>query len=380
MPAKSPNLLLPLVLFALLVLVSCAPKAPPTAPVAPTPAVPATPGVPTITPEEAAWAKVVAEAKKEGRVTPYTFSLTGDIGRAVARAFEDRYGIKVELVTGVGAVLLERIKGEAAAAKYIADTYDTAVTFVAVAKGDGLTQPVADLPILRQKDVWTRHPQLDPEGHIQASGVGALTPYVNNNLVKPGEEPKSLLEMLEPKWKGKIATAAPAADPLLVWFLLMGKRHNFLDEDYFRKLARQDLKIAGTVRDADALAIRGEASVRLPGANTVINTAIKQGAPVRPAVMEEGTILIASRPLALLKNAPHPNAAKVFINWMLSQEGQRVYHGAGGTPSVRKDVPDFSPPQGQFTPKKALVSDMELELEVGRVQRAKVLDKLLGLE
>lgn len=368
-----------------LIVAACAPKSSSSEPPMPTPATVALPApakatTPAPTSEEANWAKVVAEARKEGRVTLYTFTFTGDTGRVVAAAFESRYGIKVEMVTGVGAMLLERIRSEGAARKFVADTYDTDVAFVLTAKREGLTEPAGLLPMLQARESWNFFPNVDKEGHLNALGITWITPFVNTALVKAGEEPKSFQDVLAPKWKGKIVTGMPATDPLLPRLYAISKRDKVLDDNYFRQLGKQDMKVAATVRDADGVLMRGEASLRMLGAASIYNPFIQQGAHVKPVMMEEGAILIPSRPIALVKNGPHPNAARVLINWLLSPEGQLAFHKTGGTTSHRKDVPDFSPEGGKITPKKAWVSDLDVDNEVGRLQREKVLEKLLGLE
>ncbi|MBF8304759.1 MAG: hypothetical protein HW399_1134 [Dehalococcoidia bacterium] len=105
---------------------------------------------------------MVAEAKKEGKVTLYTWAFVGDIGQEVFRAFEANSGIKVEAITGVGSMLVERIKSEQAAKGNIADTLDTSIAIVGTAMNMGLLDSLADLPILQQKDVWAYNPKFEP--------------------------------------------------------------------------------------------------------------------------------------------------------------------------------------------------------------------------
>lgn len=373
--------LLLFVALALVALVACTPAVtPPPAPVAPPPASTAAAPAPAsnLTPPTSQddWAKVMAEAKKEGRVTPYTFFMVGDAGKTVADAFEKKYGIKVEYVTGVGSVLMERIRTEAAAGKYVADTVDTAISIVASIKNAGLTQPWGALPALAEKGVWLADPVADPERHIVTGGVGIMTTFVNTQLVKPAEEPKSYKELLAPQWKGKMVVASPVTAPNLMYLLVTG----VYDEAYLRSLAQQSLKAGPTIRDAETILVRGEAALMVPEADSVMSTFVAQGASVKPLDMAEGVTGFTSLSLALVKNAPHPNAARLFVNWLLSAEGQQVYFKAKATSPIRKDVPDFRPVAARLNYRKVMWLDLAGALEMGRLQNERIVAKWLGLQ
>ena len=360
-------------------LISCAPKAAPPPTPTSTPAKATTVTSPAQAPASSAWDKIVAEAKNEGKVTMYTFSLTGDIGQAIAQAFEAKYGIKIEYITGVGATLIERVKSEQAGKRFIADTLDTSTTLMAIAKTDGITEPAGNLPTLLQQNVWLAHPRLDEQGHLIAFDTLYQTPYVNTTLVKSGDEPKSYLELLEPKWKGKMVTADPNTVPYLPRLYSVLVSRKILDEDFFRKLIKQDPKMAPSVRDDANILIRGEASLSVTAATTILNPFIAQGAPVKPIDVKEGAVLAMSPSIALVKNAPHPNAARLLIDWLVTAEGQTTYQKARSNLSVRTDVQDFTPAGGRFKPSKIVASTIADEVEAARIQRERVVTKLMGL-
>lgn len=362
----------------LLVLIACAPKtspppapAPVSSPVAPSATKAATP-----TAEQAAWEKVIAEARKEGRVTPYTFFMIGDAGAAVANAFEKKYGIKVEFVTGVGAVLMERIRAEAAAGKNIADTVDSAISIVATMKSLGLTQSWGQLPATTDANVWRNNPIADPERHLLSAGIGVMTTFVNTQLVKSSEEPKSYNDLLSPLWKGKITVASPVTAPNIMFLLVTG----VYGEAFLKKLAQQDLKVGPTIRDAENMLVRGEAAIMVPEADATMAAFLSQGAPVKPIDMAEGATSYSSLTIAMTKQAPHPNAARLFGNWLLSSEGQEVYFKAKGALAIRKDVPDFRPPAARITYKKLVSLDFPGALEMARLQNERIVAKWLGLQ
>ncbi|MBI4288894.1 MAG: extracellular solute-binding protein [Chloroflexi bacterium] len=368
------------VVFGLALLVSaCAPKPVP----APSPSPATPPPTPrpqaTAAPASSEWDKIVEAARKEGKVTMYTFSLTGDIGQAVAAAFESRYGVKVEFITGVGATLIERIKTEQAGKRFIADTLDTSTTLMAIALRDGITEPAGNLPTLAQKDVWLAHPRLDDQGHLIAFDTLYQIPYVNTTLVKAGDEPKSYRELLEPKWKGKMVTSDPNTIPYLPRLYAVMVSRKLLDDDFFKGIAKQDPKMAPTVRDDANMLIRGEAALSVTAGTTILNPFVAQGVPVKPIDVKEGAVLAMSPSIALVKNAPHPNAARLMMDWLVTAEGQTAYQKARSNLSVRTDVPDFTPAAGRIKPSKIVVSTIADELEAARLQREKVVTKLMGL-
>ena len=373
--------ILPVILGTVMLVASCAPKATPQPAATPTsPQAKAkiiTSSVPA--PASSAWDKIVAEAKNEGKVTMYTFALTGDIGQVIARSFEAKYGIKVEFITGIGAQLIERIKTEQAGKRFIADTLDTSTTLMAIAKTDGITEPAGNLPTLLQQNVWLAHPRLDEQGHLIAFDTLYQIPYVNTTLVKPGDEPKSYLELLEPKWKGKMVTADPNTVPYLPRLYSVMVSRKILDDTFFSKIARQEPKLAPTVRDDANTLIRGEASLSITAGTTILNPFISQGVPVKPVDVKEGAILAMSPSIALVKNAPHPNAARLLIDWLVTAEGQITYQKARSNISVRTDVQDFTPAGGRFKPGKIVASTIADEMEAARIQRERVVTKLMGL-
>lgn len=373
-----------IVLSALLAaLVGCAPKSVP----APQPQVTAkTPESPSSLSKapgggstDAAWAKIVDAAKAEGKLTSYTFNLAGDPGKAIVKAFEDKYGIKVELLTGPGSVLIERIKSEKAAGKNAADIFDSAASLLGAAKNQGLTASVADLPALAQKDVWFVNPVVDSGANVISVSPSVVTPYVNTRLVKPEEEPKSYKDLLLPKWKGKIAIGTPSIVQIFN-YVYMARAGLGLDEDFWRELGKQDLQIAPGLRETDALVVKGEAAIEFPGTTSTLAPLVLQGAPIKAIAMREGVVVSQGPAFTVLKDAPHPNAARLFVNWLLTPEGQDVMSKSRGVESIRKDVPSSTPPAAKVSLEKIVTLSGNQQLDTDRVMREGVLAKLMGLK
>ena len=326
------------------------------------------------------WEKIVAEAKKEGQITLYSFGFTGDIGSAVAQGFRKAYDIKVDLVTGIGTVLMERIRTENRAGKFIADTYDTSAVFVAQAKADGLTVNAGDLPELNE-NVWQVHPRMDKEGHIYGTTIAFTTLFFNTSLVKAGEEPKSYKDLLDPRWKGKMVFPDPRTTPNAIRVYVAYKKYGVLDDAYWSQLGKQDLRVAPTIWDLDIILARGESTVEVSGVDSTVNPFIKGGAPVKPINVAEGIVVSTGAPaIAIVKNGPHPNATRLFLNWFFSLEGQKAYHETRSSTSPRKDLPNFAPAAGLLPMDKIWLVDMDMEVETARVQREGIFAKLTGIE
>jgi len=379
------TLLVSVLLSALIgLIVACAPARPVGTPIPPTPPVataPLTPPKPaqTLSSEDIAWQIIVEAAKKEGKVSLYSFSMTGDIGSEIKKAFEEAYGIKVEITTGVGAILMERIKSERAAKKPIADTYDTAPGFVITAKKSGLTQPSENLPVLADKNIWRMAPH-DGERNVWGIYASQRPPQINTALVKPGDEPKSYAEMITPKWSGKIVIAPPLSDPSVIYLYVAGKKYGFLNDDYFRQLGKQNLKIVPAVRDVVSALARSEASLTPAYSASVAAALIAEGAPVRSIDAAEGVTVGWGTAIAIAKDGPHPNAANVFLNWLFSKQGQEVYGKGVKTLPIRNDLPFYGPAAAYVEAKKTLSLELADLEEVSRLQTGQVVDKLLGLE
>lgn len=369
-----------LLLLALSLVAGCAPRTPQPAPAPPPTPAPTQALAPRTAPqpEETAWAKIEAAAKREGKVTAYTFGMTGDVGTSVDRAFRQKFGIQVETVSGVGTVLIERIKSEHAAKKYVADTLDTSASILAQAREAGLIQTLADLPVLQQKGVWRVQPSTDPEVSFIGMSYQLMAPFINTTLVKPGEEPQSYLDLLEPRWKGRVTVASTDTTPNLVYIYAFRQKLG-LNDDYFVRLGKQDLRQVANVRELYRSVVTGDAALILSGGSGSMSPFIKEGAPARVLDMKEGIIGILSPALSIVKDGPHPNAARLFANWLLSPEGQTAFNQARSSIPLRQEVPDFTPRGAGLSPGKVFVMDQAGEKEVARVMQSGELAKLVGL-
>ena len=348
---KWPFILLTIIFVFVSVIGCCAPKtAPASAPaaVAPTNPAPAQSSVlaaKAVSAEDVAWNKVVEAAKKEGKVTAYSYNWVGDIGMEVKKTFESRYGISLDIITGRGAEFIERLKTERRLNQRAGDFTEGSPGHITSMKADGLVISVTtELPALREKDVWWVDPAyLDPVDRVNLTLTQQVdSPTINTNLVKPGEEPQSWKDLLDPKWKGKMSLRDPKLSALIIAMFVGLLDKKIWDENYMKALHKQELKyIISTIDEARMLS-QGEIYMSALGSGNGMTRFAAQGAPIRVVTMKEGEI-VSGISMAVIANAPHPNAAKVLINWVLSQEGQSVVGKGLSALPVRKDVPDFRP-------------------------------------
>ncbi|MBF8264452.1 MAG: Ferric transporter ATP-binding subunit, partial [Dehalococcoidia bacterium] len=131
---------------------ACTPQAQPTSPPAPASKAATPVSVPTSNPslptaQDAAWQKVVEAAQKEGKLVLYSFSFTGDMGVQLAAAFKQKYGISLDIVTGPGAQMIERIKVEQRTKQIMADIMEGSNINASLAQQDGLSENYGELPV-----------------------------------------------------------------------------------------------------------------------------------------------------------------------------------------------------------------------------------------
>lgn len=376
------------VLVAGLLLAACAPTAPPApqpAATQPAPAPTARPAAaPQAAPVDAAWEEVVKAAQKEGRLIIYDYGLFGgDWGRAVTVAFKNRYGIPVDLlITGGSSVTLEKLKVEKRMGVAVADmaTAGSVSSRAMIELGVMKKDVHRDLPALKDKSVFIMDPVYSPGGEAISVNYTRLGQGVNSNLVKPGEI-QSQYDLLNPKWKGKIAMRDPrlgsGGEPLSVTTFLQTKA---LDENFFLRLAEQKPALLGVgYFEVAQMVARGEYAVYwAAGIDNYLSPLIKDGAPISVTPMKEGTIGQSST-VMILEAASHPNAAKLFVNWILTPEGQKIFHEARGAPPFRKDLPDFSPASvAALKFDKIIPFTWELADQVNADVKAGLMEKLFG--
>jgi len=307
------------------------------------------------------WEKTVVAGEKEGLVSIYIFDagpLTEETVQAFARAYPK---IKVNQLRGRGNDLGPRIVAERRAGKYLVDIFaggkGTAFATLYVGKVLGPIKPLLVLPEVLDETKWWRgeHKYVDPENkyvYAYIGNAGRVDINYNANAVNPREF-SSYWDLIQPRWKGKIVAADPRMrgmdNPVLFFYY-----HAKLGPEFIRKLyGESDVTIARDYRQPVDWLAAGKFSLCIPCVSDEMDRAMQQGLPVGqiPRLKEGGTLSSSGGTLSLLQNAPHPNAAKVFVNWLLSREGQmQVQKGRKGrtrtgSNSLRVDIPKNDVPE-----------------------------------
>lgn len=305
---------------------------------------------------QAEWERTVAAAKKEGKLSLYLYQGDGEL-ESVAQAFQKKYPeVAVTTVTGRGNLLGPRILTERRAKKYLADVYiggpTTPYTVFYPAK---ILEPIRNaliLPEVVDESKWWegRHHFIDPENKYIFVFVGSTaTGYVsyNSKLVNPREF-NSYWDLIQPKWKGKILSKDPKVSGSQRIAVRMLYYTAGLGPEYLRRLySEMDVVLSQDIRQSTDWLANGKFALCFFCSD--IRKARQQGLPVdefMTARWKEAPAISAGSAgsLVLLNQAPNPNAAKLFINWLLSREGQMAYQKAANTPinteeSMRVDIP-----------------------------------------
>ncbi len=338
------------------------------------------PNLPSPIAEDAAWAKVVAAARKEGKVNAYSYSWLGDTGLAISRAFKEKYGISVEITTGRGAEFAERFKTEKRMGQQVADITEGGTVAINAMKPEGVLTSVADdLPVLKEKGVWLVDPTaMDTQDKANLTWrLLVYNPYINTKLVKTEEVPQSWRDLLLPRWKGKMSFGEPNVGATVYSVMVVLMDNKVWDEDYIRALYRQELHFVVSPADELLKLARGENDIIVVVADSEASRFALEGAPIRAIDMKDGVVLSTAAVAAIAKG-PNPNAARVFLNWIFSREGQTLAGERMGSKMVRKDVPDIRPQAVQTSMNNPFVLSVDNMGKASQLFRDKWFNKLVG--
>ena len=292
-------------------------------------------------------AAVIEAAKKEGEVVWYSTQIINQLVRPVTAAFEKKYpGIKVRATRANASEVAVKILNESHAGKVQADVFDGTSTVVPLEKEGYVLQ--------WQPDAAKAYPSIyrDPKGYWVASNLYINTPGFNTALVPKGTEPRTYDDLLDPKWRGKIAWGALPSTSAAEGFIgtVLAERGEEAGMAYLRAFAKQKVaNIAASAREVLDQVIAGEYAIALQIFNHHAVISAKKGAPVDWIKMEPATGSLSV--VSIHKNAQHPNAAKLLVDFIVSREGQEVFRAADyitADPAVPASDPQLKPDEGHF--------------------------------
>lgn len=295
---------------------------------------------------EQEWQKILDAAKKEGKVVVMG-SPDPVMRNEVIPKFTARYGIPVEFVAGRSSQIVARLRNERGSGIYSMDVFlsgpDTTANTLYGEKLIDPVKPLLVLPEVVDGSKWKRGKVwfADPEENfvVRAFSSTASLLFINTDHVKTGEL-KSVKDLLNPKYRGKISAEDPTSTG--AGANLAAQFYNQLGEDFVRKLYI-DQKVVRT-RDrrqmTDWLA-RGTHPLCLNCREDDVRPLVKDGFKVLEIFeLADFPGIINGSPwmLTVANKAPNPKAAQVFVNWMLSKEGLEIYGRGYGSATLRTDI------------------------------------------
>jgi iron(III) transport system substrate-binding protein len=293
--------------------------------------------------EQGEWDKRLGLAKKEGRVV-VSITTSAELRVAIEKHFEKRFGIDVEPVVGRAPNVIRRMVEESkGGVRYVDVHVGGSESIITGLLPEGILEAVEPLMLLPEvkdtKQWWGGHVWADNAKKFVYSSLAHQSEslWYNPQVVRP-EEVRSYDDLLDEKWQNKIGLLDPRTpgSGASIWSYI----REIKGEEYLKRLVAQKLLINRDQRLLAENLARGKISFVMGLGYYSYAPFLKAGLPVHPlSTLKEGTYISGgSGHLVALKNPPHPNAAKIFINWFLSREGQDVYSRALGQGTRRLDV------------------------------------------
>ena len=289
--------------------------------------------------------ELIAKAKQEGKVVYYTDLIVDQIVRPLVAGFEAKYGVKVEYARADSQANLLKLMNEQKAGNVQADVF---------AMTSGLK------PLLEANAVMKTNLEgakalpadfKDPNGYWVAANYYVMTPAVNTELVPEKDRPKTYDDLLDKKWIDKIVWKPndTSGAPGFIGHVLraMGEEKGMA---YLTKLRDQRIKsVNASARAVLDQVIAGEYPIVLQIFNHHSALSAKKGAPSQWLKLEP--VMVQTELHAIMSAAPHPNAAKLFLEYLISKEGQTIFQKADYFPTrsdVPASMPELAPSTGGF--------------------------------
>ena len=271
---------------------------------------------------------LIEAAKKDGKVIYYT-SIDLPLAEKIAKSFEAKFpGVAVRVERTGAERVFQRIGQEYSSRIYAVDAVNSSdASHLIVWKREGLLAPFVPEDVAKHYPVEHK----DPDGMFASFRVGLSVIGYNTNLVKKEDAPKSFADLLDPKWMGKMVKAHPGYSGTIMTATYEMSRD--LGWEYFERLAQQKVMQVQSSADPPKKLALGERAVMADGNEYNMFQIKESGGPVEIVYPVEGCPLIVG-PNAVFKNAPNPNAARLFQAYCFSPECQQLIIDVGGLRSM----------------------------------------------
>ncbi|MGZ5100383.1 MAG: ABC transporter substrate-binding protein [Usitatibacter sp.] len=276
-------------------------------------------------------AAMVAAAEKEGKVVWYA-SVDVKVAEELAQVFRAEYpNIQLDVERSGSERVFQRINQEYQAGIKNVDVVNSSdASHFIFWKQQKWLAPHTPPDVKRFAAQYK-----DPEGYYFAWRSTLSVMGYNTNLVKESEAPKGYVDLLDPKWKGKLAKSHPSySGTSLTGTYALSK---VLGWDYFEKLSKQGVQQLQSTTATPKSIASGERAVMVDGNEYNMFIEIDKKSPVKIVYAKEGTPFVTS-PTAIFAGAPHPNAARVLQNFLYTAKAQQILVNEGGARSVHPDV------------------------------------------
>jgi iron(III) transport system substrate-binding protein len=276
-----------------------------------------------------------AGAKKEGELTWYVAHYTSEGAEDLGRGFTEMTGVKVNVVRTTAQVAYQRLLQDLKNNQTICDVFSsTDVGHYVRLAAEGRFEKY--MPETESK-ILPAFRNFDPAGFYHTTSAGLVVLTYNSTKVKAEEAPKKWQDLLDIKWKGKVSIGHPGFSGYVGTWVLMMK--NLYSWSYFDKLEKNKPQIGRSINDTVTALNAGERQVAAGADGSTLFSA-SRGNPLAVSYPTDGSVLIIA-PSAIMKGTKHPNAAKLFMEYLYSVEAAKINAKHFAIP-LRPEVP--SPP------------------------------------
>jgi len=259
--------------------------------------------------------QLMAGAKKEGQMVFYT-SVETEFARALTSGFEAKYPfVKTDIYRSTHAKVLSRMNVERKTGMYNADAVSVGEFETYHLQKMGFITPYQSLSVADYPEGFK-----DPNGYWADLYDNLIVTAYNTTRVKRDDLPRRYEDLLHPRWKGRMVFDENEDRWFANMLYLMGEKKGM---ELMRGLAQQQVAIRAGRSLATQLLSAGEYDLQIVAYWYKPHLMKKQGAPVDWLSLEPA--LVALHPISVVNRAPHLNAAKLFIDFVLSEEGQKIF-------------------------------------------------------
>ncbi len=260
-------------------------------------------------------------AKKEGELNWYTAHSDDITAQALGRDFEAAYpGIKASVVRTTAQVAFQRVSQEIKAGAMQVDVLSsTDIGHYVYLKSKGLLDKYVPENAAKVLDVYKNY---DPDGFYHVTSAGLIGIGYNTGKVTAADAPKNWPDLLDAKWKDKIALGHPGFSGYVgTWVVTMRKLYGW---KFFETLAKNNPQIGRSINDTVTMLNAGERQIAGTGPNGTLMESAQKGNPLAMMYPTDGTVLIIA-PSGIMKGVKHPNAARLFMEYLLTTEASKIW-------------------------------------------------------